>query len=161
MKQIKRILSLLLLITPFVGYSQKSISDHHKNATIESIKELIHTNYVFANRTKYFNNALDSLNLTGKYDDIIDYKKFSDALTEDLVAITNDKHFKVQYNPELVQSRRERLERELQEDNEVNDENDTEEEEIDWNLWYAQKENFGFEKVEILDGNIGYIKLNF
>lgn len=159
----KKILSLLLVITAFITYSQKSISDNHKNSTIESIKQLIYTNYVFENRTKYFNNSLDSLYLSGKYDNIIDYNKFADVLTEDLVEITNDEHFKVQYNPKLVKSRREWLKREQLQDNDVND-NDTEEaeeEEIDWDFWYAQKDNFGFEKVEILDGNIGYIKLNF
>ena len=57
----------LFLIKP-VTYSQKNISDHHKSSTIESIKELIHANYVFANRTNYFNNTLDSLNLTGNSD---------------------------------------------------------------------------------------------
>ena len=119
-------------------------------------------NYAFANRTGYFNNALDSLSLTRKYDDITDHKKFVDTLTKDLVEISNDKHFKVQYNPGLIKSRRESLKREQQEDNDVNTDHDIEEEdEIDWNLWYAQKENFSFEKVEILGGNIGYIKLNF
>lgn len=164
MKQIKRTLSLLLLtIIPFVVYPQKKISNNHKSSTIESIKKLISTNYVFENRTKYFNNSLDSLYLMGKYDNIIDYKKFADALTEDLVEITNDKHFKVQYNPELVKSRREWLKREQLQENDVKDDDteEVEEEEIDWDFWYAQKENFGFEKVEIIDGNIGYIKLNF
>lgn len=160
MKRIKQILILLLIISPITTYSQENISENEKNATIESIKELIHTNYVFANRTKYFNNSLDSLNLTGKYNDIIEYKDFADALTVDLVEITNDKHFKVQFNPELVKSRRENLRRqqEIVADKEI--ENNIEEE-IDWNLWYAKKENFGFEKVAILGGNIGYIKLNF
>lgn len=164
MKQIKRTLSLLLLlIIPSVAYPQKNISDNHKRSTIENIKKLIHTNYVFENQTKYFNNSLDSLYLTGKYNYIIDYKKFADVLTEDLVGITNDKHFKVQYNPELVKSQREWLKRQQLNASDVNDDDaeEVEEEGKDWNFWYAQKENFGFEKVEILAGNIGYIKLNF
>lgn len=160
MKKIEKILSLLLVIIPFVTYSQKHLTDNHKNATIESIKELIQTNYVFANRTNDFNNALDSLNLTGKYDHIIDYKEFAETLTEDLVEITNDKHFKVQYNPELVKSRHNSPIQNQENVTQKEIENNFEEA-IDWNLWYAKKENFGFEKVAILGGNIGYIKLNF
>lgn len=62
-----------------------------------------------------------------------------------------------------MKSRRELLKREQLQDYDVKDEDteEVEEDEIDWDFWYAQKENFGFEKVEILDGNIGYIKLNF
>ena len=122
MKLIK--ISLLLLIIPCVVFPQETISDSNKKSTIESIKQLIHTNYVFANRAKDFNNSLDSLNLTGKYNDITDYKAFADALTEDLVKISSDKHFKVQYNPELVKSRAEsaRLQKEIITEKEIEDE---------------------------------------
>ncbi|WKN43522.1 S41 family peptidase [Tunicatimonas pelagia] len=160
MKRIQQILILLLIIAPVTTFSQENISDNEKSTTIESIKKLIHTNYVFAKPTKHFNNSLDSLNLSGKYDGIIDYMSFADALTNDLVEITKDKHFKIQYNPELVKSRREGLKRQQETTTEEKIEKNSEEK-IDWNLWYAKKENFGFEKVAILGGNIGYIKLNF
>lgn len=157
MYRIGQIITLLLIITPTTSYSHGNISENEKNTTIESIKTLIHTNYVFEKRTEYFNNSLDNLYMTGKYEDIKDYKNFADALTKDLVEITNDKHFKVQYSPKIVKPRRERL---GQEENDVNVDS-VNQEVVDWDFWYAQKENFGFEKVEILDGNIGYIKLNF
>jgi len=140
----KHAIALLLTITSIITYSQEIISENEKNATIESIKELIHTNYVFANQTNYFNNSLDSLYVMGKYDAIKDYTSFSEILTNDLVEITKDKHFKIQYNPEFVKYRRERLKRQ-QQDNTINIDNNTEEEEkkeeIDWDFWYAQKEN--------------------
>ena len=161
-KTMKKTFSLLFILAiPLMAFSQKKISSSNKSNTIEGIKQLIHQNYVRENGIEYLNNSLDSLYLTGKYDSIMDFKSFAETLTEDLVKITNDKHFKVQYNPKLVKSRRERLKREqLQNDDVIEDETEAVEK-IDWNFWYAQKENFGFEKVEILDGNIGYIKLNF
>lgn len=164
MKHIKKPLAILLLVFPFLSYAQKKISDKDKSSTIESIKELIHANYVFEHKTAYFNRSLDSLNATGKYEGVKDYQAFADILTEDLVAITKDKHFKIQYNPDLVQSRRRRLEASQQaeeEETEVETEETNAEEEIDWNYWYAQKKNFGFEKVEVLGGNIGYVKYTF
>ncbi len=159
----KKALSLLLMLmtTSFLSYSQKNISENEKKATIESVKKLIRTNYVFESKTKQFNSSLDSLYLTGKYSIINDYANFANSLTNDLVEITRDKHFKVQYNPELVKSSRESSNRERQENNDNGTDSVTDEERIDWNLWYAQKENFGFERVEILDGNIGYVKFNF
>jgi len=161
MLRFKEILKILLILLPVLTYSQKSISEWEKNIVIENLKELIDSNYVFRDRVTSINSSLDSIYKIGKYNDINDFQNFADTLTIDLVKITNDKHFKVQYNPKLVKSRREGLKREQLQFNNVN-ENDIEvEEETDWDLWYAQKENFGFENVEILAGNIGYIKLNF
>ncbi|WP_299314818.1 S41 family peptidase [uncultured Aquimarina sp.] len=161
MKRIKEflILLLLLIIAPGATYSQKTLSKTEKDDVLERIKVLIDSNYVFIDKIKYINNSLDSLKLTNKYNKTKEYKDFAEVLTEGLVGITNDLHFKVQYNPKLIKSRRERLRKQAELENEQKVEND--EEEIDWNLWYAKKENFGFEKVEILEGNIGYIKLNF
>lgn len=154
----KQIVALLLISIPLLAVAQKAIPDQEKDAVIDQIQVLIDSNYVFMDQVDYVNHALDSLNRTGKYDDITDYQAFAKALTEDLVGITNDKHFVVAYNPELIKSRRARRERmhETQES-----EAEEAEETIDWNQWYAMKENFGFEKIEILAGNIGYIKFTF
>lgn len=136
-------------------YAQKPLSKNKKKEVIESIKATIDANYVFLNEAKRINTALDSLNATGKYIEVTDGQAFAEVLTHDLVLISQDKHFKVQYRPDLSGSRKKRTE-------ENNDQGPGEQEEkIDLNLWYAQKANFGFEKVEILEGNIGYIKLTF
>lgn len=156
MKLLKHTCVLFLFSLPTVAFSQNTITSKEKDNTIESIKTLIDLNYVFEGKTQHINTSIDSLNQTGKYNTIADYKAFAQALTDDLVGITNDKHFLVTYNPELIKSRRTRSDQ----PDEVQDD-EAEDEEIDWNLWYAKKENFGFEKIEILDGNIGYVKLNF
>lgn len=155
----RQILILLLIISPFVTSAQETIPENEKDAVIERIKVLIDSNYVFIDKVEYVNNSLDRLKGTDKYTEAKEYKDFAEVLTEGLVGITKDKHFKVQYNPKFIKARRERRRRQAERENEEEVEN--EEEEIDWNLWYAQKENFGFEKVEILDGNIGYIKFTF
>lgn len=158
MKQIRIIVNLLLILTPSLTFSQKYISVSEKNNVIENIKELIDSNYVFIDKVEYINSSLDSLNLTGKYRNIKDYEIFANVLTDDLVEITKDLHFKVQYNPEFIKSNRQRRQTEGENQKEPEKE---EYNQIDWNLWYAKKENYGFEKIEILGGNIGYIKLNF
>ena len=66
-------------------------------------------------------------------------------------------------NPGFVAARR--AEREASSQAETTEANNQEETEasapIDWNRWHAIKDNFGFQKVEVLDGNIGYIKFDF
>jgi len=158
MLRFKQVLIILLILRPILIYSQKSISVSEKNIVIEKIKVLIDSNYVFNDKVEFINNSLDSLNLTGKYNDIRDYKKFDKALTDDLIEVTKDLHFKVRYHPEYVKNSREQFNRQAARDNEKKPEKKLR---IDWDLWYAKKENFGFEKVEILGGNIGYIKYNF
>lgn len=158
--EVKQILSIvLLLLMPISGYCQEGISISEKQTVLENIKKLIGRNYVFADRVLLINNSIDSLNLSGKYDSIEEYDSFAVILTDDLVAITKDLHFKVQYNPEFIKSNRER--RASRAEPNQQDVSEPEVKPIDWNLWYAQKENFGFDKVEILGGNIGYIKMNF
>ncbi|MGD1841016.1 MAG: S41 family peptidase [Thermonemataceae bacterium] len=149
---------LFLVLMPTFVFSQDLVKAKEKNTVIERIKEQVDSNYVFVEKVEYINNSLDSLSKTKKYKSLKEHKAFADALTEDLVAITKDKHFKVQYNPALIKSRREWRERMRQEQE---DQGNDEEEAIDWNYWYAQKENFGLAKIEILDGNIGYIKSTF
>lgn len=157
MAQSKKIFTLLLILTPAILFAQPKLQNDEKDAVIEGIKTLIQSNYVFIDRVEYVNNALDSLHQTGKYDDITDSKHFAQVLSDDLVAITKDKHFKVQYSPELLRSRRERARRQEN----PQDAEEEEEEVIDWNEWYARQENFGFTKIEILNGNIGYMKMTF
>lgn len=153
--KLKLTLLLFLISIPSLAFSQNVISENEKDTVIERVKELIDSNYVFTERVEYVNNALSQLDKTGKYDEIKGYEDFAKALTEDLVGITKDKHFLVNYNPEFIKSRRVRRERNEESEAEV------EEESIDWNRWYAIQENFGFQKVEVLDGNIGYIKITF
>lgn len=153
----RQILVLFLILISASSFSQKTISNNEKVAVIERIKELIDSNYVFKDKVNFINNSLDDLKSTT----ITTHKYFADILTNHLVNITKDKHFKIQYNPALVKARRESFRRQQKLANQ-NQENEEEEEEyIDLNLWYAKKENFGFEKVRILEGNIGYIQLNF
>ncbi|WP_422859213.1 S41 family peptidase [Flagellimonas sp. S174] len=160
-------LLIVVILLPLSTYTQESLPKNEKKTVITSVKELIDSNYVMVNLIETINHSLDSIYGSGKYSSISKQEDFAKTLTEDLVKISKDKHFKVQYNPELIQSRREwfqRQQEQLEEDDpdiEGEQENESDEEYIDWNFWYAEKENFGFEKVEILDGNIGYVKLTF
>lgn len=70
--------------------------------------------------------------------------KFAEELTKDLQSVSKDKHIRVQYNPEQIKRMKERGEKD---DEEVSPEF----------IQQMKSENYGFKKIEILNGNIGYI----
>ncbi len=161
MRRLNLVVTLLLLFIPGIVFSQDIPSTGEKEEVIESIKAIIDANYVFADQTESINSSLLDLSRGGRYDAFTDYKAFAEILSEDLISITNNKHFLVTYNPNLIANRRASRERTNQEEGGSDEEvQENDEESIDWNRWYAVQENFGFEKVEILDGNIGYMKIN-
>ncbi len=157
MLRFKDVLIILLCLSTSCIYSQKQLSNDEKHAVIEKIKVLIDSNYVFIDKVEFINKSLDSLKLTDTYIDAKEHKSLAQVLTKGLIDITKDLHFAVQYNPEFIKGNRERNSREAKPKNQE----EPKKEKKNWDLWYAQKENFGFEKVEILGGNIGYIKFNF
>ncbi len=75
----------------------------------------------------------------GDYDQLIEPNDFARQLSTDLVRITQDQHFSVAYLPET--------------NSETLFENDDEA--------IARRANFGFERLEILPGNIGYIRFDY
>ena len=155
MFSIRILIVILFTLYAIPHQAQKRISQKEKKNVITSLKDVITSNYVFPDKAIQINRALDSLHALGKYKKISAFLVFADTLTNDLVRISKDKHFKLQYRPDLAQPRVPEKEADSKE------EPDTNEERIDLNFWYAQKANFGFEKVEVLEGNIGYIKLTF
>ncbi|MBN1656788.1 MAG: S41 family peptidase [Anaerolineae bacterium] len=82
----------------------------------------------------------------GGYDDACEAGELALRLTEDLRALSNDKHWSILYDPHRLAAR-------------VDPE--TEEEDAKLARWLdeTRRQNFGFEKVERLRGNIGYIDL--
>lgn len=137
-----------------MGVAKERLSSTEKMIVIENMKSAIEPNYVFADQTDGIIQALDERARSGKYNSIRDHEAFAEALTHDLLEITNNKHFAVVYNPGFIKARR-------APDDGTSVDQATETEAIDWNRWYAVQDNYGFEKIEILDGNIGYIKLDF
>ncbi|HVF31110.1 MAG TPA: S41 family peptidase, partial [Pyrinomonadaceae bacterium] len=84
--------------------------------------------------------------LTAKeYDGVTSSRAFAEKLTSDLQAISKDKHLRVRYYHEVFPNRTDRREPTAAE--------------IEQGKWFNRRVNFGFEKVERMNGNIGYIDL--
>lgn len=114
-----------------------------KKSAVDSISKLLYDNYIFPEVSLEMEKYIKS-NLSGnKYDEISDPMKFAEELTKDLQSISNDKHIRVIYSPEQVKNLREQS----QDGDEITPEY----------IEQLKSENYFFKKVEILNGNIGYI----
>jgi hypothetical protein len=121
------------------------IDDAIKKAILDSLCPAIDTVYVFPEVAKEIQAFVRKQMKDGAYDQITDLEEFTQKLTEDFRSICNDGHFRVYpINPadfaeQDTLSEEERRKRYLEE---------------------GRNENFGFQKLERLQGNIGYMRFD-
>jgi retinol-binding protein 3 len=143
-----RLLIFLLLIS-FSSTSQTS--DTKLVLTPKFLKEFIDTltfkinyKYVLPEKATKMNKQIRDNYKNGNYDKITDPVLLADILTKDILSVHNDEHFFIEYNPKLA--RQLSLPRDS----------------VYWaeQLKIDRAKNHGFKKVEILNGNIGYLELS-
>jgi len=108
------------------------------------IKELNHS-YLFLEQATLMENDLRERLKNKEYDAFKDPIKFAEKLTKDLQTISKDKHLRVRYSAQLLPLRKNQSELTPKE-KKARDE-------------FIRRINFGFEKIECMSGNIGYINL--
>jgi len=115
--------------------------------TIDAISNQLQHNYVFPDVAEEMIAALKKNYKQGKYDSAPDAVMFSEMLTRDLRTVSNDKHIRVLFDPQRIKRRSQAISKED-------------------SLRIAERRlqsmamtNFGFESVQILDGNVGYLNL--
>jgi hypothetical protein len=108
------------------------------------MKELSET-YVFPETAQKMEAAIRSRVAAKEYDSVTSARGFAEKLTADLRSVSNDKHLGIRYSYDTLPARQDRRE--------------PTEAEIAQNKWLNRRFNYGFEKVERMNGNIGYIDL--
>src|SRR5438552_6160699 len=102
--------------------------------------------YVFAETAKKMADAVKAKQKKGDYDSITDGDAFAKMLTDNFQEVSHDKHLRMNFSPAPLPDRpdgppnaedRARYRKDM------------------------KRMNCGFEKVEILSGNVGYLKFNF
>jgi C-terminal processing protease CtpA/Prc len=111
---------------------------------IESISKRLNEAYVFPEVAKKMETSLREHAAKKEYDQITSSTKFAETLTKDLQAVSNDKHLRVRYSHESLPLRENHREPNAEE-------REDQRREMNWM-------NHGFNKVERLRGNIGYIE---
>lgn len=115
-----------------------------RKKTIDGIMAALTQYYVHANVAKQMNESIEAHEKAGDYDEMTDGDVFATQLTEDLRAVSHDKHLRVNFNPFKMPP---------QPDEPTPDE-------IEQFHKQMEHDNCAFDKVEILPNNIGYIKFD-
>jgi hypothetical protein len=117
-----------------------------KAEIIDSVTTAFNTYYVYPGKAQEIEEYLRKRLADGDYDDAGTVGEFARMLSNDMVEVTKDRHIGMRYFP------REEIERRL---------SDSLQERLrEEDLERSRFENYSFEKVERLPGNIGYLKFN-
>ena len=149
-------LAVLLLLT-FMAVSGAVAQPEQPDLTIDAatrtkvidgILKRLNDSYVFPEVAKKMEQSIRERVGKKEYDEITSAKQFAMKLTNDLQAISKDKHLRVRYSHEAIPERGPRREP-------TAEEREQRKRDLSWS-------NHGFAKVERLRGNIGYLEfLNF
>ncbi len=121
------------------------ISKQLKIEVLDSLLERLRKFYVFPDTVVKIEKAIRLYKKKGYYSNITDSKTFADTLTNQLFALAHDKHLSVSFNDESPTPYQTPIAHE-------------EDKAKTFQRFKIQK-NFGFSKIDILDGNVGYLKI--
>jgi C-terminal processing protease CtpA/Prc len=116
-----------------------------KTQIINDLTKELNESYVFAETAKKMETDVKQRLQNKEYDKITSSRDFAQKLTDDLQAISKDKHLRVRFSYDKIPVRQ--------------DNREPSKEELESFQRFVRQINWGFEKVERLQGNIGYIDL--
>lgn len=116
------------------------LDEKTRTAVIEDALSALNSTYVFPEKAKQMAEAIRARMARKEYDNLTDAEAFARALTEHLQDVSHDKHLRVLNANGGGANFATRLDPEM-------------------NRLLSAKRNYGFEKIERLSGNIGYLDL--
>src|SRR5882757_637751 len=133
----------LRALPPGVVIENVTIDAAERKKVIDGVDSNLKEYYIDAALAQQMSDALKAHEAKGDYDAISDGDAFATRLTDDLRAVSHDKHLGVSFNPFKMPPRGE----------------PTPEDEARFHQ-QMERNNCAFDKVEILPNNIGYIKFD-
>ncbi|MCJ7682500.1 MAG: hypothetical protein MUP70_17355, partial [Candidatus Aminicenantes bacterium] len=151
------VFSLLFLLLSGAVFAQRveaaqndvTLDAEMKASVVERVCRMLMSQYIFPETAKKMEDHLTDQLKQGKYDSVNDVDEFARILTADLRSISQDKHLRVTYSPETVKRMRAGNSRSEEE----------RERERRASIERERRRNYGFRRLEILEGNVGYIDL--
>ncbi len=146
---VRVLLIAVLAITSGIVSAQSSqpdsLGEDERADVVERIGQMLNQRYVFPEIAQSCAEHLQAQLEAGEFDDLTDPGAFAKRLTESLQSVSHDKHMRVRprraeratmerENPARAQARQ---------------------------MDRMRQQNFGFEKVERLDGNVGYLDMRY
>jgi C-terminal processing protease CtpA/Prc len=135
----------VLLLNYQVSVAQDiSITDEYKEQAILKLSQLMNDFYVFPEIAKSTEVHLMKQLKDGYYNQFKNDESFAEALTQSVQSINNDKHMRIRKNKPYVAP-----------------ENTPERiiEERVYQIDRSRRNNFGFNTVKVMEGNVGYLDL--
>jgi hypothetical protein len=143
-------LLVLVLAGPILFAQQPqapAVDAAQKLAVIDEIAALFNKDYVFPETAKKVEEALRVKLSSGGFDKTTDAESFAHAVSAVILEVSKDRHTGFGYNPAMTEDLRKLAGQSEAERRKVQERR----------LLEAQRENFGFRKVEQLPGNVGYL----
>jgi tetratricopeptide (TPR) repeat protein len=138
MKRLKGILTVILICLPFLNHAQSGAD------VVRKAQELMLENYIFLDKAKETNAHLDSLLAANFFEDFDHPPEFAKKLSLEMQKITKDKHLNIVPPPPPPHP------------DQINEETDF----ITRHLRNIERfRNGGFGKIDLLEGNVGYVEL--
>lgn len=125
--------------------AELSLDAKTRKEVIDGALQALNENYIFPDVAKRMEQAVRDRMKNKEYDNIADPGAFANLLTAHLQEVSRDKHLRVSFSREVL-PKRDHPRQETPEERERR-------------RAFAAARNYGFEKVEHLSGNIGYLDL--
>lgn len=149
----------LFIPAPYCLSQNRSLTAEIKRQTIQDLSALLPERYAFKEIGQKLQQLLEQNLKTGKYDAFHSPEEFSLAVTNDLRSLNSDRHLALTYSPQvqtsnatatnppvpLTPEERARQESERARQASV----------------FNRQMNYGFKNAQFLNGNIGYLKLDY
>ena len=119
-----------------------AITSKEKSEIIDTIITTVNGSYIFPDIALQVEKVIRERQKKGAYNKITSSKEFADTISNQLVQISNDKHLRILFSYDTVPQRTEK-----------------EPPLPDFIETFAIEHNYGFDKIDILEGNIGYLNI--
>jgi len=141
------ILAALLASASFAAEPLQSLDPKTRDQSIDSIAQLLQDRYAIESDGNRYAALLRSNLVAGSYSAITDGNALARRLTSDLQALHPDRHLNVHFSPEVLPPP-------------PHDWKPTPEQRAQM-LAHERRTNAGFDKLEVLPGNVGYISFTY
>lgn len=123
----------------------RTIDAAERRAVIDGVLDQLKQKYVFPDTAVAMERAIRARERRGEYGKITSAQMFAESLTAHLQAVSRDRHLRVRYSFEPLPVR--------------SDHDGPDSAMLAQERAFGRRVNFGFEKVERLAGNVGYLEI--
>jgi hypothetical protein len=142
------VIFLFIVTNHSIGQTQSlQFSTNNKTTVIENLSVALQKNYIFSDTATKMANQVKTRLKNKDYESITNPNEFAQKLTNDLRSVYNDIHLSIVFDP--------RFQARIADTSKI-----TVAEKRQQNLAEYRQKNFGFNKLEILRGNIGYLSFD-